>query len=112
MDEEIVKEKVEYRRPPKKAVPLVLAQKLLDTGDDVLMHLKRSWMPTPEVLRTSDNLKNVDGRLIYTSERPVILVLGSGWAAHSFMKVQYSLLVQAGLCMTPHTGWSITQVFK
>jgi hypothetical protein len=52
-----------------------LLQRTLDTAEDIFLHLRRvpydlGWKLEPEV-----------------EDRPTIVVLGSGWAAHAFLKV-------------------------
>lgn len=65
----------------------VLFTKLLDTGDDVLMHAQRWYSGAHPQDPGDDRLRRVDGRLSYQSDRPVILILGSGWASHACTKV-------------------------
>ena len=60
---------------------------MMDTGDDILMHLARwgradSMQPNGGSFVRGDN-----GMDTFLSEKPVILVLGFGWAAHSLSKV-------------------------
>jgi hypothetical protein len=63
----------------------VLAQKLMDTGDDVMLHARRLLVKhEPSRGRLE---KQADGTRLYVSNKPVILVLGYGWASHAFSKV-------------------------
>lgn len=77
-------------RPPQKKksdFAGVFGHKMMDTGDDILMHLARwgradSMQPNGGSFVRGDN-----GMDTFLSEKPVILVLGFGWAAHSLSKV-------------------------
>ena len=77
--------------PPPKQKPFVevLGQKLLDTGDDVFMHASRAFrghvMETP----TAGGFQHGEGVDVYTSNKPIVLVLGFGWASHSLAKVRH-----------------------
>jgi hypothetical protein len=68
----------------------VFLQKLVDTLDDVATIGSRTFRgqgsgkPTVGGLQKGDN-----GFDVYVSNKPVVLVLGFGWAAHAMSKVRY-----------------------
>ena len=78
-------------RPPQKqksSFSGVLGHKLMDTGDDILMHLSR-WKKADSMEQTDGSfIKGDDGMDTFVSNKPIILVLGFGWAAHSLSKVR------------------------
>lgn len=77
------------RPPPKKQSSFsgVLAHKIMDTGDDILMHLTR-WGHSDSIERADGwFVKGEDGMDTFVSTKPIILVLGFGWATHSLSKV-------------------------
>lgn len=76
----------EIPAPTQKPFVQVLGQKLLDTGDDVLMHATRAFQGHEMETATVGGLKKVDGMDVYVSNKPIVLVLGFGWAAHSLAK--------------------------
>lgn len=65
----------------------ILMDKVIDSADDVLMHARRSFaLSTPR--RPSLGPSTVDGgKISLCSDKPVVLILGSGWAAHAVIKV-------------------------
>ena len=64
----------------------VALSKLLDTLEDVALIARRTVAPNyTSSLRAEGSL--AEGGLSLASSRPVVLILGSGWAAHSLMKV-------------------------
>lgn len=81
----------EIPAPVQKPFVQVLGQKLLDTGDDILMHATRAFQGHAMETATIGGLKKVDGMDVYVSNKPIILVLGFGWAAHSLAKARSSL---------------------
>jgi hypothetical protein len=67
----------------------VLSHKLMDTGDDILMHFAR-WGRSDAQDRTDGSfVKGTNGMDRFVANKPVILVLGFGWAAHSLSKVRF-----------------------
>jgi hypothetical protein len=73
---------------PQKPFMEVLVQKMIDTGDDVMQHASRAFKGVAEEDVTAGNLnQGPTGIGQYVSNKPIILVLGYGWAAHSFSKV-------------------------
>jgi hypothetical protein len=64
----------------------VLTSKLFDTGDDIMMHASRAFRKGTDLETQSGLQKSEDGVDTYVSNKPVVLVLGFGWAAHSMSK--------------------------
>lgn len=73
--------------PKQKAFVQVFGQKLLDTGDDILMHASRAFQGHEVQAATDRGLRKIDGEDVYVSSKPIVLVLGFGWGAHSLAKV-------------------------
>jgi hypothetical protein len=77
--------------PPLRAWPAarswseVALSKLLDTAEDVALIARRTLAPAYSRDLRADATQ--DGALALGSSRPVVLILGAGWAAHSLMKV-------------------------
>lgn len=73
--------------PAKRAFAAVAFDKAMDTAEDVLMHLRRKVLPPPtrEALATAQRGRR--GYFKFKTKKPVVLVLGAGWAAHSMIKV-------------------------
>ena len=64
----------------------ILLDKIIDSVDDILMHLRRAFATKP--MRGALGPSRVEGgRISLCSEKPIVLILGSGWAAHAVIKV-------------------------
>jgi NADH:ubiquinone reductase (non-electrogenic) len=64
----------------------IVTDKAVDAVDDIGVHLRRSIGPPPiknDILST----RQKDGRMALSAAKPIVLVLGSGWAAHAVVKV-------------------------
>ena len=79
--------------PPLRAWPTprswnaVALSKLLDTVEDVALITRRTLSPTYSTSLRAEAAPDGAAGLDLRSTRPVVLILGSGWAAHSMMKV-------------------------
>jgi len=76
-------------KPPKKdtrPVTSVALDNFLDTVSDVWRHVGRQLVPLPEQLAL-DKLVADGSKMRLAKTKPVVLVLGSGWGAHSMIKV-------------------------
>lgn len=73
--------------PRQKLFAEVLGQKLLDTGDDIFMHASRAFRGHAMEEPTAGGLRNGEDMSVYVSNKPIVLILGFGWAAHSLSKV-------------------------
>ena len=62
----------------------VALSKLADTVEDVALIARRTLAPN---YRSSLRAEAEGGALSLRSNRPTVLIVGSGWAAHSLMKV-------------------------
>jgi NADH:ubiquinone reductase (non-electrogenic) len=65
----------------------VALSKLLDTVEDVALIARRTLAPNYSTSLRAEAGTDGGGALDLRSSRPVVLILGSGWAAHSLMKV-------------------------
>lgn len=72
--------------PPQRSFLDVVGGKVLDTVNDVSLITRRTLFPVLTSVESSQFREGGPVRLAATS-RPVVLVLGSGWGAHAFMKV-------------------------
>lgn len=103
---EEVDKKPRYKIEKKTSWAGVLGDKILDSADDVFMHIRRGLkgLPTSSALRKF--VKRGDTMVIET-EKPVVLVLGSGWGAHSLLKVvdteKYDVI-----CVSPSNAFLFT----
>lgn len=64
----------------------IAADKFIDSADDILTHLKRSIRELPSTTALQ-RLRKQGEKLVLKADKPVVLVLGSGWGAHSLIKV-------------------------
>ncbi|KAG2487510.1 hypothetical protein HYH03_013928 [Edaphochlamys debaryana] len=76
--------------PPKRAFAAIALDNLLDSAVDIGRHLRR--MNAEETLSNAEPQEQLvpgdNGRMrLRASTKPVVLVLGSGWGAHSLIKV-------------------------
>lgn len=77
--------------PPQLGFAETIAGKLGDTAGDVGLIARRSLFPVTAELDESVSVsQGAGGSVQFESRRarPVILVLGSGWGAHAFMKAR------------------------
>ena len=65
----------------------ILADKVIDSADDISIHLRRIWRNAVGNQGQTKFVKDETGNIVMQAAKPVILVLGSGWAAHSLIKV-------------------------
>lgn len=66
----------------------LLFEKLLDTGEDAILHLRRYFLPYYQQPRDSIppfQPQGDKGRV--DSLRPRVVLIGSGWSSHAFLKV-------------------------
>jgi NADH:ubiquinone reductase (non-electrogenic) len=71
------------RAPPR---PACCRENLVESAEDIGSHWRRSIKELPTT-KAFDKLVGKGGRLRLKATKPVVLVLGSGWGAHSLMKV-------------------------
>eukprot|EP00878_Enallax_costatus_P005917 GHUV01006208.1.p1 GENE.GHUV01006208.1~~GHUV01006208.1.p1 ORF type:complete len:338 (+),score=70.72 GHUV01006208.1:311-1324(+) len=80
---------IELQWPKPRGWAEVALSKFIDTGEDIAVIARRTFnnaVPSPEAL---DQLfkRTSSGALKLKSKKPVVLVLGTGWGAHSLAKV-------------------------
>jgi hypothetical protein len=63
----------------------------VESAEDIGSHWRRSIKELPTT-KAFDKLVGNNGRLRLQATKPVVLVLGSGWGAHSLMKVGFGEL--------------------
>ncbi|GAX78639.1 hypothetical protein CEUSTIGMA_g6077.t1 [Chlamydomonas eustigma] len=71
-------------------LPELVLDQLVDSAVDVGRHLGRQLKGLPSTSVLDNLLKGEDGKLLMRrggTGRPVVLILGTGWAAHSCVKV-------------------------
>lgn len=87
--------------PPQRSFAETALGKVGDTLGDVGLITRRTLFPVATELDEIGETGPTGGRLQFESRRsrPVILVLGSGWAAHAFMKARHAA---AFVCPPPH----------
>lgn len=73
--------------PPKRSWVALVSDKLADTAGDVALIARRTVLPLPTRSAADDVVRDKGGRLRLLAKKPVVLVLGSGWGAHSLIKV-------------------------
>lgn len=63
----------------------LLSTKALDTVEDAVLHFRRAFLPSYQESITKEWMKNTSfpGR----RHKPRVIVVGSGWAAHAFLKI-------------------------
>ena len=66
--------------------PPACRDNLIESAEDIGSHLRRSIKELPTT-KAFDKLVGNEGRLRLQATKPVVLILGSGWGAHSMMKV-------------------------
>ena len=71
--------------PARRPWSAVAWDRAVDTADDVLAHVKRAVQELPTTLALTR--KAAGGGVRLEAQKPVVLVLGSGWGAHSLIKV-------------------------
>lgn len=78
----------ELEWPQKRPFLDMVWDNVIESAEDVGSHLKRSIKKLPTT-KAFDKMvgKGEEGRLRLQATKPVVLVLGSGWGAHSLMKV-------------------------
>lgn len=59
-----------------------------ESAEDINSHLRRQIRELPTTKAFDKLTGRSDGTLLLEADKPVILVLGSGWGAHSLMKVR------------------------
>lgn len=64
----------------------IAADQIVDSVDDILKHVKRQVADLPTTTALQKLTRRGD-RLVLEADKPVVLVLGSGWGAHSLIKV-------------------------
>lgn len=84
----------------------VFSDKVIDAVDDIGKHLKRfvHELPTTTALQRITKKGN---RLVLEADKPVVLVLGSGWGAHSLLKVIDTDAYEV-VCVSPTTSFLFT----
>lgn len=86
-------EKKTYRVETNSSWSGILFDKFVDSVDDVGMHLRRivKGPPTRRMMQRFEKTKTGDFEMTCDEDeeesKPVVLVLGSGWAAHSIIKI-------------------------
>jgi len=65
----------------------ILANQIVDSCDDIFTHAKRYVARLPTTTALQRLTRREGGKLVFEAEKPVVLVLGSGWGAHSLLKV-------------------------
>jgi NADH:ubiquinone reductase (non-electrogenic) len=65
----------------------IFADQVIDSIDDIFTHAKRYVTSLPTTTALQRLTRREGGKLVLKSDKPVVLVLGSGWGAHSLLKV-------------------------
>lgn len=76
--------------PAPRAKPSFLAKvfdQAVDSAEDIARHLNRLLLPLPTRTVLDKMVRGGRGRYKLQTEKPVVLVCGSGWGAHSIIKV-------------------------
>lgn len=73
-------------RPKPSFLAKVLDQ-AVDSAEDIARHLNRLLLPLPTRTVLDKMVRGGRGRYKLQTEKPVVLVCGSGWGAHSIIKV-------------------------
>lgn len=100
--------------PPKKTYQLsvsrswvaILSDKIIDAVDDVGLHFKRFVRDLPTTTALQRITRRGD-RLVLEADKPVVLVLGSGWGAHSLIKVIDTDAYEV-VCISPTNSFLFT----
>lgn len=84
--------------PSPRAKPSFLAKVLdqaVDSAEDIARHLNRLLLPLPTRTVLDKMVRGGRGRYKLQTEKPVVLVCGSGWGAHSIIKVVLACMAHA-----------------
>lgn len=65
----------------------IFADQVIDSFDDIFTHAKRYVAGLPTTTALQRLTRREGGKLVFEADKPVVLVLGSGWGAHSLLKV-------------------------
>jgi NADH:ubiquinone reductase (non-electrogenic) len=65
----------------------IFADQVIDSFDDIFTHTKRYIASLPTTTALQRLTRREGGKLVLEADKPVVLVLGSGWGAHSLLKV-------------------------
>ncbi|CAL8468561.1 g8101 [Coccomyxa elongata] len=101
--------------PAERSFSEVLMDKTMDTVGDLLLITRRTLRELPKRSRIRAQLrklnnkgaKNGNAPLSLKSDKPIILVLGSGWGAHSLIKVIDTEKFEV-LCVSPRNHFIFT----
>eukprot|EP00877_Chromochloris_zofingiensis_P010276 jgi/Chrzof1/5501/Cz16g05180.t1 len=93
--------------PQQRSFAEVLLDKSLDTVGDVLMHAKRSFEELPTTRAIDLLVRKKDGTFKLKAKKPVVLVLGTGWGAHSLIKVMDTDAFEV-VCISPRNHFIFT----
>ena len=63
----------------------LLSTKALDTVEDAILHFRRTFLPSYQESATMEWMKNTS--LKGHRHKPRVVIVGSGWAAHAFLKI-------------------------
>ncbi|KAI7841841.1 hypothetical protein COHA_004370 [Chlorella ohadii] len=92
--------------PQKNSFIEVAWDQLMDSGADIYSHVRRGIKELPTT-KAFDKLVGIGSTLRLQADKPVVLLLGSGWGAHSIMKVidvdQYEVV-----CVSPRNHFLFT----
>jgi NADH:ubiquinone reductase (non-electrogenic) len=78
---------IKYPLQVSRAWTSIFADQLIDSCDDIFTHFKRYITSLPTTTALQRLTRREGGKLVLTADKPVVLVLGSGWGAHSLLKV-------------------------
>jgi NADH:ubiquinone reductase (non-electrogenic) len=92
--------------PQKNSFIEVAWDQLMDSAGDIYSHMRRSIKELPTT-KAFDKLVGIGSTLRLQADKPVVLLLGSGWGAHSIMKV-IDVDQFAVVCVSPRNHFLFT----
>ena len=86
-------------------LPKILVEKAFDTFEDAFLHTRRLFVPYYNTYKKSWNDTN------YEDKRPVMIVIGSGWASHSLLKIIEAESYRV-ICISPRPYFIFTPMLS